>query len=150
MWKSSLHCSHMLSACPAEKRSKGIFSYASQRRNWDRAYHNSFSFCFWPKQWHFFLQVVASPFQLRSVSFSLGVGLSLSFIFSSPKLQMFSLNAWFCNHYVISFDGDVGWYIQKESLNLQKVLQKALMSVITLFISLVYTVCPFIQFTILW
>ena len=96
IWKSSLHCSHTSSACPVEKRSKGIFFSAVLRHNWDWAYHNSFSFCFWPKQWHFFLQVGASPFHLRFASSSRGVGLSWSFIFfSCLKIQMFSLSAWF-------------------------------------------------------
>ena len=79
------------------KRGRRVYSFMQRWcTNWGRIDHNSFSICFWPKQWHFFLQVVASPFQLRSVSFSRGVGLSLSFVFfSCLKLQMVSLCAWF-------------------------------------------------------
>ena len=54
------------------KRGRRVYSFMQRWcTNWGRIDHNSFSICFWPKQWHFFLQVVASPFQLRSVSFFL-------------------------------------------------------------------------------
>ena len=72
--------------------------------NWDRVDHSSFSICFWQKQWHLFLRVEASPFQLRSVSFFL-VELDwvcLSFCSHAPSSRWFHWLLGSDNHFVIS------------------------------------------------
>ena len=88
------------------RRGRRVYSVTSMRRwcaIWAEPITLAPAFVFWPKQCHFFLQMGASLFQLRCLSFLVELGwVCLSFFLHVSSSRCFHRVLGSGNHYVIS------------------------------------------------